>query len=219
VVVGSADLSGKVETAQNQQDVTIVGTGAQDALGFCAASGDVNGDDVDDIVLVAQRADAAGRTRDASGEAYVIYGSSKLGGTIDTAAGDQDVTIFAADAHDLLSSCAVVHDLNGDGIHELMLGTSFARGPDNERDAVGEAYVIFGGPDWQSTLDMAQPAYNVIVFGGQPGERLGGAVATADLNADGRQEIIVAAVAADAPGGNRTDVGAIYAITPDLEDN
>lgn len=217
VIFGSADLNGKVETAQGQQDVTIVGAGAQDALGFCAASGDVNGDDIDDIVLVAQRADAAGRTREASGEAYVIYGSSELGDTIDTAAGDQDVTIFAADAHDLLSACAVVHDLNGDDIPELMLGTSFGQGPDNQRDATGEAYAIFGGPDWNDTLDLAQPAYDIALFGNEPRERLGGEVTTGDLNGDGHQEIIVAAEDADGPGGTRPDAGAVYAVTVDVQ--
>jgi len=116
VVFGSTSLGGMTDTAKDEQDLTIVGADAQDALGFCAASGDINGDGIDDIVLVAQRADGAGEGRDTSGEAYVIYGSPDLKGTIDTLAGEEDMTIFAADAHDLLSSCATSRDLNGDGV-------------------------------------------------------------------------------------------------------
>lgn len=211
VVFGSSDLGGVTDLAQNQQDLMIVGADDQDALGFFSASGDINGDDIDDIILVAQR--ASGPDRETSGVAYVIYGSRHLEGTIDVAKSEQDVTIVAADAHDLLSSCAARRDINGDGIDDLMLGTGFANGPANERDGAGEAYVIFGSPDLASTIDLAQPTYDIVAFGGQKGDRLGSAVAAGDLNSDGRQEIIVVAVEADGPGGARQDAGAIYAIS------
>ena len=211
VVFGSSDLSGVVETAQNQQDLMIVGATDQDALGFSAASRDVNGDDIDDIILVAQRADAPGR--ETSGEAYVIYGSRDLGGTIDVAKGEQDVTIEPADAHDLLTSCAAGRDLNDDGIDEIMLGTGFGQGPANQRDGAGEAYVIFGSDNLSSTIDLAQPSYDIVIFGAHNDDRLGGAVTTGDLNDDGHPEIIVVAVGVDGPGDGRPDAGAIYAIS------
>jgi hypothetical protein len=211
VVFGSSDLGGVTDTAQDQQDLMIVGADAQDALGFSSTSGDINGDGIDDIILVAQR--ASGPDRETSGVAYVVFGSGHLEGTIDVAKGEQDATIVAAGAHDLLSSCAAGHDLNGDGIADLILGTGFARGGTNQRDGAGEAFVIFGSPDLGGTLDLAQPTYDIVVFGAQSGDRLGAAVATGDLNGDGRQEIIVAAVGADGPGGARPDAGAIYAIS------
>ena len=213
VVFGSASLGGMTDTAKDEQDLMIVGADAQDALGFSSASGDINGDDIDDIILVAQRASGAGQTRDTSGEAYVIYGSPDLKGSIDTLAGEQDVTIFGSDAHDLLSSCFAGGDLNGDGIADLMLGTSFGRGPANRRSGAGEAYVIFGSPDLDGTLDLGQGSYDIVIFGAQEGDRLGSAIATADINGDGRQEIIVVAVGADGPGDARADAGEIYVIT------
>jgi hypothetical protein len=212
VVFGSASLGDMVDLAKDEQDVTILGSGAQDALGFCAASGDVNDDGIDDILLVAQRADGAGGTRDTSGEAYVILGSRDLGGTIDTLAGDQDITIYGAEAHDLLTSCLAGDDVNGDGIGDIILGTGFASGPDNGRDRAGEAYVIFGSPTLPATIDPPLASHSVVLFGADVGDHFGSAMRTGDLNGDGKEEMIVVASEAAGPENARPGAGEVYVI-------
>ena len=212
VVFGSRSLGGMVDIAKHEQDVTIMGARANDALGFCAASGDVNGDHIDDILLVAQRAKAAGGSRDTSGEAYVVLGSRDLGGTIDVLAGDQDITVFGAEAHDLLSSCLAGHDVNGDGIGDIILGTGFASGPDNSRDRTGEAYVIFGSRNLPGTVDPALGSHNIVLFGAEAGDRFGSALGTGDLNGDGKQEMIVVASEAAGPENARPGAGEVYVI-------
>jgi hypothetical protein len=214
VVFGSADLSGKVETAEGEQDLSILGVDANDALGFCVSSGDPNSDGIDDIVLVAQRAAGAGGTRDASGEAYLLFGSGDLRGTIDTRLGEQDTTIWGAHNSDLLSSCLASHDVNGDGIDDIVLGSGFANGPDRSRTGAGEAYVFLGSPDLQPVLDLAEGSEDILLFGAQPGDHFGAGLASGDINGDGRSEIILVASLADGPDDSRPDAGEVYAVTP-----
>ncbi|TEU10748.1 MAG: hypothetical protein E3J25_08710, partial [Anaerolineales bacterium] len=212
VVFGSTDLGGIVDTAQDEQDVTILGADAQDALGFSATSGDLNGDGIDDIILVAQRGDGLGNSRSTSGEAYVIWGSPDLGGTIDLGEGEEDIIIGGLDAHDLLSSSSAGSDLNGDGIDDLILGTRFGGGPDNTRDSAGEAYIMFGAAALQGAIDLALGSHDITIFGAEPEDALGAAVGSGDIDGDGAVEIILVAIAADGPDNARADAGEIYVI-------
>jgi len=104
--------------------------------------------------------------------------------------------------------------VNGDGIGDILLGTSFANGPDRSRTAAGEAYVFLGSPDPRSVLDVAQGNEDIVLFGAKAGDRFGAGLVAGDINGDGRSEIIVAATAADGPEGARIDAGAIYVIAP-----
>jgi hypothetical protein len=214
VVFGSPALSGAVDLAQGEEDVTILGADPNDCLGFSAASGDVNGDGIDDIMLVAQRADGIGDTRANAGEAYIILGSRDLAGTIDVARQEQDVTVVGADASDLLSSCAGGTDLNGDKVGDLLLGTGFASGLSSGLVGLtGEAYIIYGSPALPPMIDLGgQP--DVTIFGAELDDRFGSSLWTGDLNGDGAQEIIVAAAYADGPDNARPDAGEVYVIVP-----
>ncbi len=209
-VFGSKDLSGLRELAKSEADVTIVGRRHDDALGFCVTSGDVNGDGIDDVLAVAQRADGLA-TRQTSGEADVVLGSRQLKGTIDVLNGEQDITIPGAQPHDLLSSCDAGHDVNGDGIDDILLGTGFT-GPDLSRDGAGEAYVIFGRKNLSGTVDLARDA-DVLIIGAEAGDRLGSAITAGDINGDGKAELLLAAPSAGGPDNTRPEAGEWYVVT------
>ena len=211
VVFGSRRLSGAVSIAEEEQDFTILGADPQDALGFSAAVGDVNGDETDDIVLVAQRAGGPDNNRDTVGEAYVIFGSSDLKGTIDVAANEQDVIIFGTDAHDLLSFSGA-DEIDGDGIGDIALGTSFAGGPGNARDGAGEVYILFGSSGLPATIDLAQGGQDVVIYGAEGNDHLGSSMAVGDLDADGTAELILAATDAAGPGNARPGAGEVYVV-------
>jgi hypothetical protein len=212
VVFGSSELEGLVDLAEDQQDVTIIGADKDDALGFSASSGDVNDDGIDDILLVAQRADGP-PGRQISGAAYLIFGSADLGGTIDVLDNDQDATIGGAESHTLLSSCDAGPDINNDGAGDILLGTGFIRTVDGSRQLAGAGYVVFGPVQSGAILDLASTDADVVFYGAEAGDLLGGAIHAADLNGDGRLEIILAATDADGPDNSRTDAGELYIIS------
>ena len=213
VVLGSKSLGGLIDIAKDEQDVTIIGADADDALGFCASSGDINADGLDDILLVAQRADGPIGDREVSGVAYVVFGSSELSGTIDALQGDQDVTIMGPQAHALLSSCLAGPDVDGDGTGDILLGSSSVRGTDVSHDLSGAAYIMFGPPEAGAILDLGSDDADVMFLGAEQRDRLGGAIRVGDLNGDGRPEIILVATEADGPDNARLDAGELYIIT------
>ena len=101
------------ETSEDTSDDSDFGDGD--------SGGDSTGDGLDDILLVAQRADGPIGDKEISGVAYIVFGSSDLSGIIDTLQGDQDVTIMGPQAHALLSSCLAGPDVNGDGTDDILL--------------------------------------------------------------------------------------------------
>jgi len=212
VVFGSPDLSGTVDTALDEQDLTIVGAEAGDYLGYALAAGDVNGDGIDDVIVAAQRASGPTNTRSNAGEAYVVFGSPELTGTIDVGQDQQDFTILSAEADDFLANFAASGDVNGDGIDDVLLGTHLADGPDGQRADAGVAYVIFGSPELKGTLDLASGEGFLTVWGADAKDWLGFILTAADVNGDGVDDLLIGARNAAGPDNIRNNCGEVYVI-------
>ena len=224
IIFGSSDVSGTVDISENQHDFTVIGAAQSDNLGFVVASGDVNGDGIDDILVGARFAGgflggAEGIIEGGlesslinAGEAYVIFGSPDLSGTVDTALGEQDFTVKGAQGGDFLGYALAAGDVSGDGVDDIIVAAPGADGPDNARSGAGEAYVVLGSPELTGTIDVGQDQQNLTILGAAADDFLANFAASGDVNGDGIDDVLLGTHMADGPEGQRADGGVAYVI-------
>ncbi len=151
--------------------------------------GDVNGDELDDV-LVGQAASSG-----AGGRAYVVFGKTD-GVTVqmsDLDAGIGGFAIVGAVGDGLGNSVAGIGDFNGDGLADIVVGA-----PRDEGSLIaGNSYVVFGKTDTLAVHVTALTGSDGLVIQGQNGGALDGySVAGAgDVNGDGFADVIIGAPA------------------------
>ena len=223
VVFGGRGLDGEIDLAEETPGLHILGALPGDNLGFGLAGGDLNGDGIDDVIVGAPASNGLTNIRTDLGEAYVIFGRSDLGGTIDTAEEEQDFTLIAAEGFARVGSSFAVADVNGDGISDLVAGAPFGgREPGSPvgspRTTVGEVYVVFGSRDLRGRVSVAEDEQDLILTGVKELDAFGNSVAAGDVNGDGIADIVVGGRGFSGPDGDRESAGAVFVFfgSPDL---
>ncbi len=166
-----------------------------------AAAGDVNGDGLADMIIGVPFA------LNNTGVAYVVFGSTGLGASINLSAidGSNGFQILGNNADDRVgTTLASAGDVNGDGIGDIILGTGYGSG------TTPTAYVVFGG---QTGLGSAITVSDI--GGSVAGFRLNGSTDTGnagltvasagDVNGDGVGDIIIGA-------RDLNDIGGAYVV-------
>ena len=231
VRLGSTGLisssGGREDPLECLPELTIYGQNSYDTLGRSLASGDVDGDGYDDIIVSADGGDA-GATN--AGQVYVFYGSS----VITYALCDQpplppvfenqivkelayvtttaDITITGIASGDRSGYDVSVGDLNGDDYDDIVIGAPYA---DSNR---GQVYVVYGGPRASIPDSIPLSQADLTVSGATTGSWLGTSVFAGDLNRDGTDDLLMGAIGidpddADGSGsGSTTERGAAYAL-------
>lgn len=222
-------------------DIVRWGRNAGDQFGSAVVTGDFNGDGTPDYAVGASAASPQGRPT--AGAVYVFYTKLPLDRTMDLGydSTKADLVIYGAHAGDAIGNDIALGDLNLDGTADLVIGCRNAAGPrgvdangDGTVDALGlpgrgEVYVIFGGRPRGASLDLFRPdesksRADLWIYGSyftDPGngtpftatEGLGHTVRLADVDADGKLDLIMGAPAAGGPtptAGNRRKSGSVY---------
>jgi hypothetical protein len=172
-----------------------------------SAAGDVNGDDLDDILIGASRYDGA-NDQDSEGAAFVVFGDTEPANV------DLPDLVAGTDARGFLiqgdeeaghvnvgDAVSGVGDLNDDGLADLLIGAySFDQ---DEKIQSGAAYVVFG-KETTTPIDLGDlDDGGFALLGGEAGDEAGFAVAgLGDLNGDGINELLIGA-----PGADKGDPG------------
>ena len=211
IVFGRADLPTAVDTAEQKEDVAIVGKDPSDFSSTALATGDVNGDGNADIIIGASNSRGPDNDRQRAGEVYVVVGDSELPPLIDLEGQDPYFTVFGGAKLDALPSYIAAGDLDGDGRDELILGTRFATRGEPPRAEAGEAYII-AVPTAGRVLELASGEGFVSITGAQTRDHLGIYLAAADISGDGLDDAIIGTRDADGPDGPRLNAGAVHVV-------
>jgi len=178
--------------------VQLTGFMSGDAFGWAVAVGDVTADGQPDLVIGAPLNDSS------TPEAGLVY--IYEGGPDALTTSPSMVSLIAGefDDHQLGTGILAGQDLTGDGLGDLVVGAVNAR-----RGLVtkgGRVYILAGSDSWPETTSARMADFQV--FGAEVKEYLGRAASLADMDGDGRTDLLVGSGYANAEAG--ADAGLVY---------
>ncbi|MBM3199890.1 hypothetical protein FJZ53_03045 [Candidatus Woesearchaeota archaeon] len=202
-------------------NITINGTSAlvglhnhADGLGWDVASGDINNDGYDDIIVGSKAAsppssyDSGFQTDDSSGQVLVFYGAS-FTSTINEQSGSYANITLNGTAESRLGESVAVGDVNNDNYDDIIVGSPNARhsAPIN---TAGQVSVLFGANFGTISMSEFNSYANITLNATESSMDLGSDVGSGDINDDGYADILVGARYADTPAVNNAGQVLVY---------
>lgn len=178
------------KSAAVHPDFTYRGVADGDKAGFQLATGDLDGDGIDDLLVGAYREGSAGED---AGAVYVLYGPLKARKSLAQA----DAKLMPPRAGEYVGEGPLgVADVNADGADDILIGApgSFYAGQPGSPGKIGETYLIYGSKDRLRGNRFLPDVSHAVFTGIQMTEWLGfGAGGVGDLDADGVDDFFIGA--------------------------
>ncbi|MCK5561582.1 MAG: FG-GAP repeat protein, partial [Thermoplasmata archaeon] len=185
-----------------QADMTVDSSGG--ALGTSVASGDVNGDNKDDIIMGAPGSN--------QGVVYIIYGNTSLPLTQDFQNQPSDVKIYGYGPADSAGVSVTAGDTNGDWLDDIVIGAERADGPGNGRWMCGEVYVINGSSTLPPIINLELSPEGILIYGADNQDQAGKSLSVGKINNDNIYDIIIGAPYANGQDNLKPASGEVYLI-------
>jgi len=190
----------------------INGVNPSDYAGISvSAAGDINADEIDDLIIGAPEADPNG---DGSGASYVVFGSDQAWTTplnlssLNGSNGFMSIGVNAGDGSG--TSVGFAGDINVDGFDDVIIGAPAA---DPNGVGSGASYVVYGSDQaFASSINLSSldGTNGFVINGVSAGDNSGGSVSAAgDLNKDGFDDLVTGARFADP---NEDNSGVSYVV-------
>jgi hypothetical protein len=119
--------------------------------------------------------------------------------------------IYGVDDGDQLGHSTSSADVDGDGRADILLTAVSADGPGNSIDLAGEAALVYAS-ELTAAVDVAAGAADVLIYGADEEDRLGRSAATADIDGDGRADLLIGAPGGAGPDEAAPAAGEIYVL-------
>lgn len=184
-----------IDIRYNEQDFTVYAADPNDRLTTDAswsstgmASGDVNADGIDDLIIGAPLGGGPGNVRIYCGDIAVVFGPI-YPGQLDLRSQSPDLMIYGTEDYDGLGLGMAVADMNADGVSDLILSSQWADGPNNRWPGSGEVYITYG-PLAPGIIDFRGTRPETLIYSQIP-RSIGGHVLASDVNGDGIADLIL----------------------------
>jgi hypothetical protein len=174
------------------EDIKILGPSTEEYTldEVTLATGDINNDGIEDLVIGTQAANFE------KGEVYAIFGRDDFGKKLFDLAStvDYDVKIIGPQESGRTGASVAVGDVNGDGFGDIIVGSPFATYiPDGIlRENCGLIHVVYGNTSMPKSVHLGvKDHYDVMIVGESLEDQMGKSLASGDMNNDGIDDIAI----------------------------